>query len=791
MFKNYITIAWRNLFRNKIYSLINISGLALGLTVCMLILLYIGHEYSYDSFHENSDRKYLVETDIKFGDNQITMPYMGYGDAILAKESLPSIKDLTCYKSETESVIIQNPKSPLLKFSEEKFIFADSNFFDFFSFKLSQGDKSQVLNSPFSIVISEVVAEKYFGNQDPIGEILKYNNDSNFIVTGVIENVPSNSSIKFDFVASVSSLISIESEKESFENNDPIFSTYILLNNSVSSLSVESDLLKMKANSEEKEHLGTGYKVKSLNKLRLTEGASNIKYIKIFPFIAILILILALINYASLSTARSTIRAKEIGVRKVLGANRKTIASQFFVESALYTCIAFFLGFILFSMVQPYFFNFLQIRIDDSFFYNSKIITYLLLLFCFTVLLSGIYPSVILSAYKPINALNGRFFKNGKGISVRKFFTVFQFSISIVLIICSFVIDRQMYFMRYAETGVQKENVIMIPFEKTVGNHLVSFKEEITSLPVIKESSVALNPMYGGYNLYIVKNKTSDEDIFLPTFHVDQNFVSLLGLEWKTKPDETFFNFNQNTTAILNEAALEKLTFDKNVIEETINGEYEVKGVLKDFNFSSLQNKIDALCLLVTSDNNPNALWKEQGGYLFAKVKSNVNMPSVIQQLKRIYEKYDNEKPFEYRFLNDAYEAQFQAEDRLAQIFSGFTIFAILIASMGLFGLAIFMTVQRRKETGIRKVLGASTISVIRLLSKDFFILILLAVLLASPIAYWLMEKWLQNFAYGITVTWWMFLFATIGVLCIAMVTIGFHTIKAARANPVKSLRTE
>ena len=791
MFKNYLKIAWRNLFRNKIYSLINISGLGLGLTVCMLILLYVGHEYSYDSFHENADRTYLVETEIKFGDNQILMPYMGYGDATLAKESLPAIEDLTCFKSETESVIIQNPKSPLLKFTEKEFIFADTNFFDFFSFELVQGDKNQVLNSPFSIVISEEVAEKYFGHQDPIGEILKYNNDNDFIVTGVIENVPSNSSIKFDFVASVASLNSIESEKDAIENNDPIFSTYILLNKSLSSSSVELDLLKMKANSQQNEHLGTGYKVKSLNKKRLKDGASNIKYITIFPFIAILILILALINYASLSTARSTIRAKEIGVRKVLGANRKTIATQFFVESALYTCIAFLLGYVLFSMVQPYFFNFLQIRIDDTFFYNSKIISYLLLLFCFTVVLSGIYPSLILSAYKPINALNGRFFKNRKGISVRKFFTVFQFSISIVLIICSFVIDRQMYFMRYAETGVQKENIVMIPFEKTVGNHSVSFKEEISSLPAIKESSVALYPMYGSYNLYTVKNKTTDEDVFLPTFHVDQNFISLLGLERKSKPDDIFFNYNQNTTAILNEAAIEKLAFDKNVIEETINGEYEIKGVLKNFNFSSLQNKIDALCLLVTPDNNPNAVWKVQGGCLFAKVDSNVNMPSVIKQLKKIYERYDDEKPFEYRFLNDAYEAQFRAEDRLAKIFSGFTIFAILIASMGLFGLAIFMTVQRRKETGIRKVLGASTNSVIRLLSKDFFKLVILAVFIASPIAYWIMERWLENFAYRITLTWWMFLFASIGVLCVAMITIGFHTIKAARANPVKSLRTE
>ncbi len=791
MFKNYIKIAWRNLIRDKVYSSINISGLGIGLAVCMLIALYVGHEYSYDKFHDKADRIYQVQSEIKMGNDPIMMPYMGYSDAVLSKENIPTVVDFLCFKSNYENVIVQNPESPSLKFAEIKFLLADSNFFNFFSFPLVQGDKNQVLLNPFSLVISENMAKKYFGKQNPIGKIIRYNNKYDFTITGIAKNAPSNSSIDYNFVASISSMPAMEEHRNLLKDNGPDFAAYLLLKESAEPELVETGLLAINKLKGDDGHMGLKYLLKPLADMHLNQNAANIRYIKIFPLVALLILLLALINYASLSTARATKRSKEIGVRKVLGAKRKTIAMQFFMESALYTIIAFALGYLLCAMVQPYFFNFLQISMDDSFLYSPTMLMSFAILFIITVLLAAAYPSLLLSAYKPVMVLYGKLGKQGGGIGVRKFFTVFQFTISVILIICGIVIDRQMHFFRYADTGVDKENVIMVPFEKSVGEHIIPFKQELQSLPAVKQTSVSLYPMYSGHSMMSVKRQNSDEMVFLPTLTVDQNFISLLGLEWKMVPNDSLFYRNQKTAAIINAAAVEKLNLDTNPIGQKIDNRYEIQGVLQDFNYTSLSNKIGALCIFVTQDSDVSSSWAENGGSLFLKINSQVNMPSVIQQVRTIFEKYDAERPFEYRFLDDAFEAQYAAEDRLAKIFSLFTLITILIAAMGLFGLATFTALQRTREIGVRKVLGASSQNVVTLLSKDFLKLVVLAVVIGSPLAYWFMNQWLQNFAYRIDISWWMFVLAGSGALLIAMVTVSFQAIKTANANPVKSLRVD
>jgi putative ABC transport system permease protein len=791
MFKNYIKIAWRNLIRNKVYSTINIMGLAIGLAVCMLIVLYVGHEFSYDKFHDKADRLYQVQSEIKMGNDPIYMPYMGYSDAAASKEKIPSVEDFMRYRQTRENVIVQNPESPSLKFAEGKFLMADSNFFNFFSFPLVHGDKDQVLLAPFSVVLSKKAAEKYFGKQNPIGKTIRYNNEYDFTVTGIAENVPSNSSIDYDFVASLSSMATMDGKKEFLKDNGPDFSTYLLLKESADIALVEAGLLEINKIKGEDGHMNLKYLLKPLTEVHLNENAVNIRYIKIFPLVALLILLLALLNYASLSTARSTTRSKEIGVRKVLGANRKTIAVQFFIESALYTIIAFALGYLLCAIIQPYFFDFLQISMDVSFLYSLTMLVSFAVLFIITVLLAGLYPSFLLSAYKPVMVLYGKLSNQNSGIGVRKFFTVFQFAMSVILIICGIVIDRQLYFLRHTETGVDTENIVMIPFEKEVGSHFIPFKQEIQSLPAVKQSSVSLYPMYSGYNIQSVKRQNSDEMVFLPTLTVDQNFISLLALKWQAPPSDSLFYRNQKLTAIINQAAVEKLNLDSNPINQKINGQHEIQGVLKDFNFTSLHNKIDPLCLFVIQDNDVASSWAENGGCIFAKINSKVNMPTVIQHMKTIYEKYDTESPFEYHFMDDAFEAQYASEDRLAKIFGIFTALTILIAAMGLFGLATFMALQRRKEIGIRKVLGASVKSITTLLSKDFLKLVLIAIVLAVPISWYFMDDWLQNFAYRITISWWVFFLAGLLALVIAFLTVSFQAIKAAMANPVKSLRTE
>lgn len=791
MLRNYLKVAWRNLVGNKIYSTINIVGLAVGLSVCMLIVFYMQHENSYDNFHERSNKICWVQTNLKLDNNVISIPYLDYLTGPSIKQNVASVESYHRYKVQSKEIIIQNAQNPSLKFLENKFLFADNNFFSFFSFKLIQGDKGQVLQNPFSIVISQNMAKKYFGNEDPIGKTLRYENEHDFVVTGVAENTPSNTSINYDFVASLSSMSSIDVEKNNMNSDESVFSTYFLLSELGDVSNIESGLMeldKIKGNPDQSE---TSYIVTPLEKIHQSIYSPNNKYLKIFPFVAVLVLLLALINYTSLSTTLSTIRSKEIGVRKVLGANRKAVALQFFIESALFTIIAFVLGYVLCMAFQPLFFDFLQIQMDSSFLYSPTIFVSFLVLFVITVVLAATYPAIILSAYRPVKVLYGKFSKQNSGIKMRKIFTVFQFTISTVIIICGIVIDRQMYFFENVNTGIDRENIVMIPFSQEVGNQYMGFKNEIQSLSTVSELSTARYSMYKEIDMIGTSPKNSDQTLLLRTLSVDQNFISLLGLDWKSMPYDSLIFQSQNTTLVLNETAVEQMNFNPDPLNQTINGKHEVKGVLKDFNYSSLHNKIDGLAIFISNGNNPSSVWTKNGGCVYAKFVSKTNLPLAITQLKNIYEKYDSEKPFEYRFLDEAFNAQYNAEDKLAKIFGVFTAFTVLIACMGLFGLATFMAVQRRKEIGVRKVLGASVQSVVILFTKDFLKLVVIGVVIASPIAWLFMSNWLQSFAYRISFSWWMFAIAGFGVILIAIITVSFQALKAASVNPAKSLRTD
>ena len=790
MIKNYLKIAWRNLLRNKVYSFITITGLAIGLAVCIQIVLYIGHEYSYDGFHKNIDNLYRVETEIKFGNDPIFLPYMGYTDGAESAESIPAIEDFHRYLGESRTTV-QSIEDPSLKFVEDKILFVDDNFFNFFSFELLKGDEDLVLRNPNSIVLTETTAKKYFGNQDPIGKTLRYDGENVFLITGVAKDVPSNSTVDFEFLASVSSLASMEGLKFHPEDNAPEFTTYFKLRESIDPALVETALSNISSFTGNDHAVSNRrFVLKPLSGLHLGGSSFNVKYIRIFPFVALLVLLLALVNYASLSTARSTIRSKEIGVRKVLGAKRESIALQFFFESALYSTIAFALGYVLCMMFQPYFFNFLQIPIDNAFLYSPEMLLSCSVLFLITVILAATYPSILLSAYRPVRVLYGKFNKQEGGLSVRKFLTVFQFAISVILIICGIVIDRQMDFFRHTETGVDRENTIMVSFSPEVGKQLNAFNESVLAQPGVVNTSMTSTPLYKGHNMMGIQRNDSKEMAFLPFMNVDPNFVSLLGLKWDTKPSDSVYNNVHNEVALINETTIEKLNLNDNPVGQKINGQYDIKGVLKDFVYTSMHQKIGALCLLVSA-NDKVPVWVENGGTLFIKIDPKINLPSFLGQLKKVHEQFDSQNPFSYHFLDDVFDEQYKAEDRLAKIFSVFTAFAILIAAMGLFGLITFIAVERRKEIGIRKVLGASERSVVSLLSKDLIKLVTVAIIIAAPIAYWLSENWLEDFAYRISIRWWMFAGAIVGTLFIAFTTLGFQAIKAAKMNPVKSLRNE
>jgi putative ABC transport system permease protein len=791
MLKNYLKIAWRNLIRYKVYSFINITGLAIGLAVCMLIVLYVGHEKSYDQFHTHSNRIFWMQTKLKLGADSVFMQFLNYSAAPVVGQREPSVESfLRIRKDDRSPVIMQNPEQPSLKFAESRFMFADSNFFSFFSFKLLQGDKDRVLQNPLSVVISKRAAQKYFGKQDPVGKMIRYNNSDDLLITGVAENAPSNSSIEYDFIASLSGMRVIKDQQNLVKDERNDFLTYFLIQDKENIAKVEKTLFHLAKEKEAGADPGFRYIGVPMAKLHLNTGTdmSNLKYLDIFPFVAAFILLLALINYMSLSTARSAIRAREIGVRKVMGADRKLIATQFFMESALYTSIAFILGYVLCIFFQPYFFNFLQIDVDTSFLYQPQVLFSFLILFVLTVVIAGAYPSVLLSAYKPVAVLYGKF-RQGSSISVRQFFTTFQFAIAVVFIICGIVMQKQMHFFRYTDTGITRENVVMLPFGKSVSKHYTAFKEEVQAIPGLAQVSIALRPLYKGYDMMGIRPAGSGEMILMPMLDVDQHFISMLGLKWKLPPADSFFYARKNNV-ILNEAAVERLNLGQVSLYQKVDN-LEVAGVVKDFNWSSLQNKIQGLLLSVRSDQDTTSLWAKNGGCLFVKVKAGTNIPTVIDHLKKVHKKYDDENPFDYYFMDDAYEAMYKAEARLAELLTFFTGLAIIIACLGLFGLVTFMAMQRTKEIAIRKTLGASVQNIVRLLSIKFILLVLVAVIMASPVAWYFMNKWLQGFAYRVAIEWWIFIVSAVIAVLIALMTVSFQAVKAAIINPVKLLRTE
>lgn len=790
MIRNYFMVAWRNLVRYKIYSAINITGLAVGLAACMLIVLYVGHESGYDRFHKNADRIFWVQTKLKLGNDSVFMPFLNFSAGPMVKQRIPSVESFLRLRKDDQNTIIQNPEKPSVKFAENKFLFSDSNFFSFFSFKLLRGNPQQVLSRPFSLVISQSAVRKYFGNADPIGKTLRYNNGYNFLVTGISADAPSNSSIDYDFIASMSSMSSISEQVDLVKNEKNDFTTYFLLRRDGRISAVENELKRLTKERDGDDAASFRYVSTSLPNLHVVSSldTTNIKYLRIFPFVAALVLLLALINYMSLSTARASIRAREIGVRKVLGAGKNTIAVQFFAESALFTTISFILGYVICFLFQPFFFDFLHIGIDSSFLYQPAVLMSFGGLLIITIAVAGTYPSLLLSAYKPVSVLYGKLGRTGT-INVRKVFTVFQFSIAIIFIICGIVMQRQMHFFRHKDTGINRENIVMVPFGSNVSKHYAAFKGEVRAVPGIRQISIALHPLFKGYDMMGITPPATGKMILMPTLDVDQQFIPMLGLKWKLPPSDSFFYRTKNKI-VLNETGVEKLSLGQNPINQKVD-QFEVAGVLKDFNWSSLEYKIDGLLLSVTTDDDSAAQWNGKGGCLFAKINPGTNIPTIIDELGRIHSKFDSENPFEYYFMDDVFNDLYKAEERLAKILASFTILAIVIACLGLFGLISFMAVQRTKEIGIRKTLGASVQSIVRLLSGDFLMLVIIAFILASPAAWYFMNQWLQDFAYRIQIDWWIFLLAGTIAVIIALLTISTQAVKAAIANPVKALRSE
>ena len=799
MIKNYMKIAWRNLLRHKLFSLINITGLAIGLAVCMLIMLYVAHEHSYDRFGKNADRIFIPNAQIKMRGNVVNMMgNMSYASGPIISQGQPTVESYIRMLPYFKPVIVSNSSLADKKFSEKNLVFADPGFFKFFSFKILSGDVNSVLANPFSVVISQEMAKKYFGDENPIGKAITLKTDSAYTyhVTGVAENCPSNSSIQYNFVVSNSSFLTMKEAKEYLGPQKIGFGTfklYLLLKHASDTLTLKRGLDFLGKKNIDFQDMA--FSLKPLTDMHLNfsdDDQSNTKYLQIFPLVAVLVLLLAMVNYMSLSTAQATLRAKEIGVRKVSGASRKSIAAQFYVESGLYAILAFILGYVIYYLFKPVFLNVLQLKIDESFLYSPVVLILSGALLLITVLVAGSYPSLVLSALNPVVTLKGKMSKQSGGATVRKVFTTLQFAISVGLIICGIIIDRQLYYFRHADTGINKENVVMIPVGTNFGKNYATFNHDIRSLAGIADVATSRYAMFTSYDGYEIDGNTKDQTVMLNALAVDNNFLSLVGLKWKYPPLSAS-HLTGDDKVVINELAIEKLHLSGNPVGSFVKSgsrNMEIAGVVKNFNFGSMAYAIQPLGLFIVPDTHP--YWTMGAGcYLFAKIKPHTNLPTLLGSMESIYKKYDKDTPFNYTFMDDSFNAQYKAEDRLASIFSIFTALTIVLAGMGLFGLAAFTIEQRTKEIGIRKILGASLSSIASLLSVDFLKLVLLSILIASPVAWWAMHGWLEHFAYRINIQWWMFGAAGLLAVIVALITISYHAVKAAIANPVNSLRSE
>ncbi|WP_205510935.1 ABC transporter permease [Longitalea arenae] len=797
MLRNYLKIAFRNLWRHRVFSFINIMGLTVGMTACLLIFLYVRFEWSYDRFHTKADRIYRIVADIKTPTETIPADRPAW--------AVPSHVQLDF--SEVEAFTRVLPDNVLfrkgdVKFTELKTLWVDSTFFNIFSLKLLKGDPHTALREPFSVVLSESAAKKYFGKEDPMGQtILATGEAIPAIVTGVMQDMPQNTQVNGDILLSMSS-ITLKWAKgidDQWSNYSPY--AYILLKPGADPKAMEKRfpafLEKWAGKEMRQSQMFVTLKLEQLKEVylhssrgQLAEGSQlgNIRNVYIFSIIAAFILIIACINFVNLTTARATERAREVGIRKVAGAVKTQLARQFIGESVVICFIAFLLTLGLSALLLPSFNHLAGKTISEGIFTNSSLLLLLLGAGMVIGLLAGIYPAFVLAAFKPIEVLKGRFATGSKGSVLRKGLVISQFAISTALIIGTIIVYTQMSYMRNRSLGFNKDQVLVVD---TDGDKKTSaLQETIAHLPGVKASSssgsVPGSEHQGAYSE--LENVKGDLQVTnLDLYFVDFDYIPLYNIQMAAgRPFDPKFKTDSSQAMILNEAAVRMLGYhspDQAVGKRFKQWGHEGKiiGVIKDFHYKSLQQPIKPLSMRM-----------EWPRFKLISVKiSPDNLKRTISAIEKEFKTAIPNRPFSYYFLDEYFNRQYQNEERFGKLFLNFAILAIFISCLGLLGLASYSTMQRTREIGIRKVMGASVSNIINLLSKEFLKLVAISFFIAAPLAWYFMHKWLNDFAYRTSISWWIFAAAGILALLIAVFTISFQAFKAAMSNPVKALRTE
>jgi putative ABC transport system permease protein len=817
MFKNYLKIAFRNLLKNKSYTFINIFGLAMGIACCVLILLFVRDELSYDRFHEKGEGIYRVFTEMNFPGKELSIATTPPPMAPALLEDFPEIVSAVRFRQAAKTLLSYDEK----RYYENEVFFADSSLFRMMNFPLLKGDPKNALANPFSMVITEETARRYFGGSDPMGKIIRYENKYDFIITGILKNIPPNSHIRFDFLGSYASLSEIEDENFNIWHRITDVFTYILVPEKFSPAELEKKFPGMV-----KKYMGNvGENIADMIKFHLqplgdihlhsdlgNEIADNgsAAYVYIFATIAVSVLLIACINFMNLATARAMDRAKEVGMRKVLGAYRLQLVKQFLGESVLMAFLALILAGCMVELVLP-FFNGISgksLAID----YGSDVMMLLILpgIALLTGLLSGSYPALVLSGYKPVLVLKGaslHTLMSGKGeglwrLNLRRLLVAFQFAISIALIAGSVIIYNQLEYFKNRPVGFDREQIVVIPVRDPgfAGRYEI-FKSQLNQNPgVINASAVAATPgkNQASMGTFVIEGESGEEEIQMFYLPADYDFLRTFSIELIAGRDfSKEFGSDATEAFILNESAVKRFGWRLNDSGESGTNEVDspigkklrrgktregrVVGVVKDFNMFSLQEKIEPFVFFIDP-----ALFQ----FLAVKISSQ-NVSAILNALEENWRGFYPDEPFEYSFVDEDFESHYRSEEKFSEIFLSFTILAILIACLGLFGLVSFTVQKAAKEIGVRKVLGASVSNIVVLMSKDFVGLVVLANVIAWPVAYYAMNTWLEDFAFRIQIGIDIFLLAGGLALFIALLTVSWQAVRAALANPVESLRYE
>jgi len=824
MFKNYLKTAWRNMLHNRTSSMINISGLSIGIACTLLIVIFIKNELSYDRFHRDANRIFQVTLNGNMDGQEFwagnTPPPVG---AALTS-NIPEIESFTRFYKPNDIVVRYDENNATEKFFTEKNVLAvDSNFLQLFDFKIAQGNTATALMKPGSVVITEKTAKKYFGSENPIGKTLLMGQDKKpLAVTAVVEKVPSQSSIQFDFLVPVADFPVVKRFSWSWVWLQMM--CYVKLKENVQTdkhgiRQLETKfpaMVKIQAANAFKrigkpfdEFLKSGGKwdlhLMPLTDVHLRSAAismpwlshiSNIKYIYIFGSIALFIVLLACVNFMNLSTARASRRAKEVGIRKVTGSTQAQLIKQFLSEAFLYSFLSSIIAVALVAVLLKGFSLIIDEPISFQAAFTPSIWLSLLALTIITGLLAGSYPALYLTSFKPVLILKGKNLFSGskKDLLIRNGLVVFQFTISTVMIVGTLVVLKQLRFFRNTDMGFNKENVLIISSTNRLGGSEESFRDAVAQVPGIVSASVTTSIPSGSvfgdsYKAELDENATSTKDIGLNSFMVDESFIPTLNIN-VVQGRNFSKEFSDSSSVILNQEAVKQIGW-KDPIGKWIqypggdDVRFKVIGVVKNFNIESLQAAITPFALFHLSSKT-----YDFGHNVIAKVRSH-DLSKVLNQVESKWKSFASAEPFDYNFLDAAFDSQYRSEQRLGSIFSIFAALSIFIACLGLFGLSAFMAERRTKEIGVRKVLGASVSNVVVLLSKDFLRLTVVAIVIAFPVAWYFMSKWLEDFAYRIDITWTIFLVAGLSTLFITLMTISFQAIGAAMANPVKNLRTE